>query len=224
MHRPDALTRIEDTVAALDTLAQRGKICYFGSSTFPAELIVEGQWAAERRSSERFATEQLPYSLLDRSAEAAQFPTCERYGLGVMTWSPLSSGWLTGKYREGEEIPDTSRTSMLPWRFDQAIAANQRKFAVVRELEKVANDAGLPLRHLAIAFALQHSAVNTVIIGPRTIEQYHDAMTAADIALDDDLLDRLDEIVPPGSSFEAPFSHHQPGGLRKTALRRRNHR
>ena len=199
IHRPDPRTDIEETLSVLTDLIREGKVRAIGCSTFPAELIVEAHWAAERRGLERFRCEQPPYSLFARGIEAEVLPVCERYGMGVIAWSPLAGGWLTGKYRHGQEIDMTSgRAARIPQRFDPTLPANQYKLDLVDKLEAVANEAGTSLRHLALAFVVTHPAVTSAIIGPRTMDQLQDLIAGCEVTLDDATLDRLDEIVPPG--------------------------
>ena len=175
VHRPEPGTDIDDTLSALSDLVHQGKVNYLGSSTFPAEAIVEAQWTAERRGHERFRVEQPPYSIFVRGIEESVLPTCEQYGMGVIPWSPLNGGFLTGRYRPGEAAPTTGRAARTPDRFDPERPAVQRKLALIPELEKVAADAGMPLTHLAIGFTLAHPAVSAAIIGPRTMEQLEGA-------------------------------------------------
>lgn len=199
IHRPDPKTDIEETLSVLTDLVREGKVRAIGCSTFPAELIVEAHWAADKRALERFRCEQPPYSLLARGVEAGVLPVCERYGMGVITWSPLAGGWLTGRYRRPEDIDMTSgRATRIPKRFDPSLPANQRKLEIVNQLEAIAADAGAALRHLAMAFVVTHPAVTAAIIGPRTMDQLTDLLAGQDVVLDDATLDRIDDIVPPG--------------------------
>ena len=191
-HRPDPDTDVDDTLAALSDLVHQGKVRVIGSSTFPAEQIVEAQWVAERRGRERFRCEQPPYSIFVRGIETAVLPTCQRFGMGVIPWSPLAGGWLTGRYRKGEPTPDGGRAQRTPERFDYERAENQRKLDLVEDLLALADEAGLSLTHLAMAFVLEHPAVTSAIIGPRTMEQLTDVLEGADTRLDDDVLDRID--------------------------------
>jgi aryl-alcohol dehydrogenase-like predicted oxidoreductase len=222
IHRPDPDTEIEETLSALSDLIHQGKVRAIGSSTFPAELIVEAQWAAERRATERFSCEQPPYSLFTRGIEAGVLPTCQRYGMGVIAWSPLSGGWLTGKYRKDREIDMTSgRAARLPRRFDPSLPANQHKLDLVEQLEEVAEKAGMSLTHLAIAFVIAHPAVTSAIIGPRTMEQLDDLLAGAEASLDDEMLDRLDEVVKPGTNLNDADAGWEPPALTEAHLRRR---
>jgi aryl-alcohol dehydrogenase-like predicted oxidoreductase len=222
MHRPDPSTDIDETLSALSDLIRSGKVRAIGSSTFPAEQIVEGQWVAERRGHERFRCEQPPYSIFARGAEAAVLPTCARYGMGVITWSPLAGGWLSGKYRQESDIDLTSgRAQRIPGRFDPSLPANARKLEIVEELVKIAADAGTSLTHLAIAFVIAHPAVTAAIIGPRTMEQLQDLLAGADVALDDAILDRIDQIAPPGVTLNDADAGWQPPALTTPTLRRR---
>ena len=222
-HRPDPSTDIDETLGALSDLVHAGKVRAIGSSTFPAEEIVEAQWVAERRGRERFVSEQPPYSILVRGVEAAVLPTCQRYGIGVIPWSPLSGGWLTGKYRRGEPVPAGSRGAdpRIPERFDQSLPENQRKLDLVEELLKVASDAGCTLTHLALAWVLRHPAVTSAIVGVRTMDQLEGQLGALDLQLADDVLDRIDEIVPPGTNVNAADAGYQPPGIAQSWRRRR---
>jgi aryl-alcohol dehydrogenase-like predicted oxidoreductase len=220
IHRPEAGTNIDETLGALSDLVHQGKVRYIGSSTFPPSQIVEAQWVAEKRGRERFITEQPPYSLLVRQVEADVLPTCKRYGMGVIPWSPLAGGWLSGKWRKGQDAPGSSRASRLPHRYDLSIPENQRKLDAVEEYAKLAEDAGISLIHMAIAFAMRHPAVTAPIIGPRTMEQLESQIGAADVELSDEILDRIDEVVPPGTNLNAADMGWSNPALEPTARRR----
>src|SRR6266513_2468863 len=212
-HRPDATVDLDDTLAALSDLVHQGKVRVLGSSTYPAELIVEAQWTAERRGRERFRCEQPPYSIFARGIETAVLPTCQRYGMGVIPWSPLAGGWLTGRYRRGSDLPSGGRAARVPDRFDYDLPENQRKLDLVEELLKLAADAGMSLTHLAMAWVLEHPAVTSAIIGPRTMDQLTDLLAGADAQLDDDILDRIDDLVPPGTTINPADTGWTPPGL-----------
>ena len=199
VHRPDTGTDDDETLAALTDLQRQGKIRAFGSSTFPAYRMVEDQWISERRGLGRFVTEQPPYSLLDRSIERDVLPVAERYRMGVIPWSPLHGGWLTGRFRKGQEAPQTNRAKRMPQRFDLSTPENQAKLDAVEDLAILADKAGVSLIHLSLAFVLQHPAVTAPIIGPRTMEQLESQLGAVDVALDTEILDQIDEIVAPGA-------------------------
>jgi aryl-alcohol dehydrogenase-like predicted oxidoreductase len=204
IHRPDPDTDIDETLSALSDLVHSGKVRAIGSSTFPAEQIVEAQWAAERRGYVRFRCEQPPYSIFVRGIEASVLPTCQRYGMGVIVWSPLGGSWLTGKIRSESGVDmNSTRAKRLPRRFDPSLPGNAAKLAAVEELIKVAADAGVPLTHLALAFAVGHPGVTSAIIGPRT-------------------MDRIDQIVPPGVTLNYPDdAGWQPPALTVPSARRR---
>jgi aryl-alcohol dehydrogenase-like predicted oxidoreductase len=221
VHRPDQSCDIDDTLSALSDLVHHGKVRYLGSSTFPAEAIVEAQWAAERRGHERFRVEQPPYSIFVRGIEASVLPTCERHGMGVIPWSPLNGGFLTGRYRPGEDTPTSGRAARLPERFDPAQPGVARKLELVPELESLAADAGMSLTHLAIAFTLTHPAVSSSIIGPRTMEQLEGLLGAGEASLDDDVLDRIDELVPPGTNVNDADAGWSPPSVEQAWRRRR---
>jgi aryl-alcohol dehydrogenase-like predicted oxidoreductase len=198
IHRPELDTDIDETLGALSDLIHAGKVRYIGSSTFPASKIVEAQWVAQRRGRERFICEQPPYSILAREIEREVLPTCQRYGMAVIPWSPLGGGWLTGRYRLGSELPSSQRAQRIPGRYDMSLPGNQRKLEAADALAKLAEEAGISLIELALAFVIRHPAVTAAIIGPRTMDQLQSQLTAVDVQLTDDVLDRIDEIVPPG--------------------------
>jgi aryl-alcohol dehydrogenase-like predicted oxidoreductase len=221
LHRPDPDLDVDESLGALTDLVRQGKILYFGSSTFPAHQIVEAQWTAQRRGRERFVTEQPPYSLLVRGIERDVLPVCQSYGMGVLSWSPLAGGWLTGKWRKGAETPESSRAQRIPSRFDMSLPENQRKLEVATALAELADEAGMSLIHVAIAFVIRHPAVTSAIIGPRTMEQLESQLGAADVELSDDVLDRIDEIVPPGTTLNPGDAGYTPPELDAGFRRRR---
>jgi aryl-alcohol dehydrogenase-like predicted oxidoreductase len=200
IHRYDPDTDIDETLGALTDLVRAGKVRYIGHSTWPASAIVEAQWTARERARERFATEQPPYSILARGIEADVLPTCARYGMGVLPWSPLAGGWLSGRYRADADIqgPTSPARQRLANRFDMSLPENQRKLEATEQLAKLADEAGISLIEMAIAFVLRHPAVTAAIIGPRTMEHLESQLAAAGIQLPGDVLDRIDEIVRPG--------------------------
>jgi aryl-alcohol dehydrogenase-like predicted oxidoreductase len=221
LHRPDPSTDIDDTLGALSDLVRQGKVRAIGTSTFPAELIVEAQWTAQRRGRERFRAEQPSYSILARHAEAAVLPTCERYGMGVLVWSPLNGGWLTGKYR-AETAPSDSRAAVNGDHFDFKDAdVRARKLALVAELEQIAADEGISLIHLALGFVLAHPAVTSAIMGPRTHEQLLGQLGAGDVTLSAAALDRIDALVAPGTDVNPDDVGYVPPALETPRLRRR---
>jgi aryl-alcohol dehydrogenase-like predicted oxidoreductase len=221
VHRWDPWTGHDETLAALTDLVRAGKVRYLGSSTYPPGQIVRAQWAAERRGRERFVCEQPPYSLLVRGVEAEVLPTCQEYGMGVIPWSPLAGGWLSGRWRKGQEPPRSTRADRLPARYDLSLPANQRKLEAADALARLAEEAGMTLVHLALAFVLGHPAVSAAIIGPRTMEQLESQLGAVDVRLDAALLDRIDEIVPPGTNFSLADAGFTPPALADASLRRR---
>lgn len=217
LHRPVPDTDIEETMSVLGDLQRAGKVRAIGTSTFPAADIVEAQWVAERRGLARFRVEQQPYSILNRGIESAILPACQRYGMGVSAWSPLAKGMLTGKYRKGRPAPDSLRAKYFP-----KLMSDAHSLEVVERLMPLAQDAGMSLTHMALAFAISHPGITSVIIGPRTMEQFDDLLSGAGATLDDATLDRIDEIVPPGVDI-APLegSAYVPPAIRLTELRRR---
>jgi len=215
IHRPDPDTDIEETLSALSDLIRSGKVRAIGSSTMPASDIVEAQWVAERRGLERFRTEQPPYSILNRGIEAEVLPVAQRYGMGALVWSPLAKGMLTGRIRK-DQPTDLRRASRLTSFRDES------RLDAVEKLIPLAAEAGLPLTHLAIAFAIAHPGVTSAILGPRTMEQLDDLLAGVDVRLSDEILDQIDEIVPPGTDLGAPdASAYLPPALLRPSLRRR---
>jgi aryl-alcohol dehydrogenase-like predicted oxidoreductase len=218
MHRPDHETDLCESLAALTDLVRAGKIRAFGSSMFPAEMITEAQWAAERHGSYRFTTEQPMYSIFTRKHEAAVFPAAQRYGLGVLTFSPLNGGWLSGH----ADPAAGHRASRRPSHYDPSTPTGQLKAAALTKLTAVASDAGLTLPQLATAFVRAHPAVTSVLIGPRTADQLDGLLSGADIELPDDVLDRIDEIVPPGTDLDPRDTYGAtPPAIADARLRRR---
>ena len=199
IHRPELDTDIDETLGALTDLVRAGKVRMIGSSTFPAHSIVEAQWVAERRGRERFVTEQPPYSLLTRGIEADVLPVTETYGMGVIPWSPLAGGWLSGRW-SADSPPESRRAELVPSRYDMSIPGNRRKLEAVDALAKVADSAGITLIELALAFVVEHPAVTAAIIGPRTLDHLESQLPAADVKLSQEVLDQIDEIVPPGTN------------------------
>jgi aryl-alcohol dehydrogenase-like predicted oxidoreductase len=220
IHRPEPDTDIDETLGALTDLVRQGKVRSIGSSTFPPSQIVEAQWVARDRGRERFVCEQPPYSLLARGIEADVLPTCARYGMGVIPWSPLAGGWLSGRWRKGADAPQSTRAERMPARYDLANPANQRKLEAADALGRLADEAGMTLIQMAIAFVINHPAVTAAIIGPRTIEQLESQLGAEEVVLDDALLDRIDEIVAPGTNLNVADAGWQNPALRPEARRR----
>ena len=220
IHRWDPSTSDEETLSALTDLQRAGKIRSFGSSTFPAYRIVQAQWAAREHRLSRYVTEQPSYSILQRGVEAHVLPVTEEYGLGVLAWSPLASGWLSGAVRAGQEI-STSRSVFAPERFDTTLAYNQARLDAVEQLAKVADEAGLTLIQLALGFVTAHPAVTSALIGPRTLDHLHAQLAAADTVLSPDVLDAIDAIVAPGIDLAPHEKFDTPPALLEPSLRRR---
>ncbi|AGJ56529.1 aldo/keto reductase [Streptomyces sp. FT05W] len=215
VHRPSPDTDVEETLSALTDLVRAGKVRSIGASTFPASDIVEAQWVSERRGLERFRTEQPPYSILNRGIEREVLPACERYGMGALVWSPLAGGLLTGRYRKGL-TPDTHRAA-----YGFKHLSDERRLDAVEALIPVAEDAGMPLTHLATAFAIAHPGVTSAIIGPRTMNHLDDLLAGAETELDDETLDRIDAIVPPGTDIGTLDMAYAPPAIEHAHLRRR---
>ena len=223
LHRFDVDTDIEEVLFTLTELVRQGKIRQFGSSSFPADRIVESQWVAERRGTMRFRCEQPGYSIFNRDVERFVLPACQRYGLGAITFSPLDGGFLTGKYRAPADLDGDNRVAYFARRirgsFDPNAAWVRRKLELAAELTKVAEEAGMTLAQMALAFVMQHPAVTAAIIGPRTMSQLESLLPAADLVLSAAILDRIDALVPPGTSLN-PSHNDLPSATTRTALRR----
>jgi aryl-alcohol dehydrogenase-like predicted oxidoreductase len=222
IHRPEPGTDIDETLGALSDLIHAGKVRYVGSSTFPASAIVEAQWVAERRGRERFVCEQPPYSILARAVESDVLPTCLRYGIGVIPWSPLGGGWLSGRWRTSTDAEKLTsrRAERIPHRYDLSLPENQRKLEAAEALAQLAEQSGLTLIELALAWVIRHPAVTAAIIGPRTMEHLESQLGAAEIELSDDVLDRIDEIVPPGVNLNPADAGWDNPALTPAARRR----
>lgn len=220
MHRWDPTTSDEETLSALTDLQRAGKIRYFGSSTFPAYRIVQAQWAARELRLSRYVTEQPSYSILQRGIEADVLPVSEEYGLGVLVWSPLASGWLSGAIRKGRDIA-THRSAVLPERFDLSHPANRARIDAVERLAAVADEAGLTMIQLALGFVTAHPGVTGALIGPRTPDHLRAQLAAADTVLSADVLDAIDDIVAPGLDLAAHEKFDAPPALLEASLRRR---
>ena len=219
LHRPVPGTDIDETLGALTDLVQQGKVRYIGSSSFSGAEIVEAQWTARERNLQRFRTEQPPYSLLVRGIEVDVLPVAQRHGMGILTYSPLAGGWLSGRW-SADATPTSPARKRLAARFDMSLAENQRKLEAVQALGAVAEDAGLSLIELAIAFVVNHPAVTSAIIGPRTMEQLDSQLPAADVTLSPEQLDRIDEIVRPGVNLNVADTSYGDQAL-TPGLRRR---
>ncbi|WP_406359740.1 aldo/keto reductase [Streptomyces sp. NBC_00715] len=220
IHRWDPETSDEETLSVLTDLQRAGKIRYFGSSTFPAHRVVQAQWAAREHRLGRYVTEQPSYSILQRGVEAHVLPVTEEYGLGVLVWSPLASGWLSGAVRAGREIT-TSRSAAMPQRFDLSVPSNRARLDAVERIAVVANEAGLTLIQLALGFVTAHPAVTSALVGPRTTDHLNAQLAAADTVLSADVLDAIDAIVAPGTDLAAHEKFDTPPALLDPALRRR---
>ena len=214
VHRLDPDTDIEETLSALSDLIRSGKVRAIGSSNTPVSDIVDAQWVAERRGLERFRTEQPPYSILNRSIEADVLPAAQRFGMGVLVWGPLGQGMLTGRIRKGQPT-DLVRAGLFTV-FDDA-----RRIEAVEKLITLADEIDLPVTHLAMAFAITHPGVTSALVGPRTMAQLDDLIAGFGVTLTDDILDRIDEIVTPGTDIGTLDQAFVPPALRTSDLRRR---
>jgi aryl-alcohol dehydrogenase-like predicted oxidoreductase len=214
VHRPDPDTDVEETLSALTDLVRSGKVRAIGTSSFPASDMVEAQWVSERRGLERFRSEQPTYSVLTRSIEREVLPVAQRFGMGTIVYSPLAQGMLTGRVRRGQDT-DLRRAARFTHLRDE------RRIDAVEQLVPIAEEAGIPLTHLAMAFAIAHPGVTSALIGPRTMQQLDDLLGGIDVVLTDEVLDRIDEVVPPGTDVGRLDMAYDPPAVQQTALRRR---
>jgi aryl-alcohol dehydrogenase-like predicted oxidoreductase len=221
VHRWDPWTDHEETLGALSDLVAQGKVRYIGSSTYPAAQMVKAQYIAKERNLQRYVTEQPPYSLLVRHIENDVLPTALEFDMGVIPWSPLAGGWLSGKWRKGVATPESTRAARIPGRFDLSLPENQQKLEAADALARLAEESGMSLIHMALAFVIRHPAVTAAIIGPRTLEQLESQLGAADVTLSDEILDRIDEIVPPGRTINPVDAGWSNPALAPEARRRR---
>lgn len=219
VHRPDPGMDVEETLSALTDLVRQGKVRYIGSSSYSGSQIVQAQWTSRERHLERFVTEQPPYSILVRGIEEDVLPTLQRHGMGALTYSPLSGGWLSGRWRKDAAGQPTSAARPSA-RFDMSTPANQRKLDIVEGLALLAEDAGMSLIELAIAFVINHPGVTSAIVGPRTMEQLESYLPAAEVTLSTDVLDRIDELVAPGVTINPDDNSYGAHELLAAARRR----
>jgi aryl-alcohol dehydrogenase-like predicted oxidoreductase len=219
VHRPSPLMDVDETLGALTDLVRQGKVRYIGSSSYSGSQIVEAQVASRDRNLARFVTEQPPYSILVRGIEEDVLPAVQRHGMGALSYSPLAGGWLSGRWRKDAASSPTS-SARPSARFDMSLPANQRKLDIVEELALIAEAQGITLIELAIAFVINHPGITSAIIGPRTMEQLESQLTAVDVALSPEVLDRIDELVAPGVTINPEDNSYGASSLTPTALRR----
>jgi aryl-alcohol dehydrogenase-like predicted oxidoreductase len=222
-HRFPETMDLDETLGALSDLQRAGKIRYFGSSAFPADRIVESHWLADRRGHGHLRCEQASYSIMSREIEKHVIPACERYGMGVIVYSPLGGGWLSGRYRDVEDFTPDSRIVRLSARwggFDPHAELNQRRLEVVRRVQGLADESGVSLPRLAVAWTLEHPGITSAIIGPRTMEQLESLLDADEVRLSADVLDAIDTIVAPGTKVSPLDPSSDPHALRPERRRR----
>ncbi|NQU44809.1 aldo/keto reductase [bacterium] len=203
IHRPMPEIAIDETLRALDDLVRAGKVRYIGTSTFASWQIMEGLWASKELGLNRFVSEQPPYNLLDRSIERELIPMAQTYGLALIPWSPLAGGFLTGKYRRGQEPPEGARLKKNP-RTDKVLVDSA--FDVLEGAEAIAKDKGCSVSQLALAWCAQQPGITSAIIGPRTMEQLEDNLKALDVDITEEDRKRIDEVIAPGESVSLYYT------------------
>lgn len=221
LHRPDPTTDLDESLGALSELVRQGKVRAVGTSTYPAAELVRAAWLADARGRERFATEQPPYSIFARGIERDVLPVCQELGLAAIVWAPLNRGWLSGKYRRGVPAMSDSRAVRQRDHFDFGSVEAEHKLDAIDALRPLADEVGCSLIHFALAFTLVHPAVTSTIIGPRTIEQLESMLGAERVVIHDDVLDHIDEIVPPGTTINPVDAGYVPPSIADSRLRRR---
>ncbi len=213
IHRPQPNIPIDETLRALDDLIRAGKVRYIGTSTFAAWQLLESVWVAKELGLNRFVCEQPPYNLLDRRIERELLPMARTYGVGIIPWSPLAGGLLTGKYRRGAPEPPDSRYTDVKDRPWMQRRKTEGVYDVVEAIEPLAEEKDCTLSQLALAWCARQPGVTSPIIGPRTMEQLEDNLGTLDVTLTDNDYEKIDELVPPGSMFapfyEADFGPHE---------------
>lgn len=209
IHMQDIDTPEEETLRALDDLVRQGKVLYLGCSNYAAYRLMESLWISDKRGLERFVALQAQYSLLVRDLEREHVPLCERHGIGILPWSPLAAGFLSGKYRRGESAPEGSRFATSRWSSNIRRFDNERGWGTLDAVEAVANETGRSNTAVALAWLLHRPAVTSVIFGARTVEQLQDNLGAADLKLSDDQVKRLTE----ASAFELGYPYDFMRGI-----------
>ncbi len=222
LHRFDIETDMEEVLFTLTNLVREGKIRQFGCSTLPADRIVESHWISEKRGTMRFRTEQPPYSIFNRDVERFVLPACQRYGMGVLSYSPLDGGFLAGKYRTADDFSGNNRIARFArfshGAFDPNADYIRRKIALVGELATIAQELDVGLAEMAVAFVLQHPAITSAIIGPRSMQHLESVLGGGRLKLSAETLDQIDALCPPGTMFDPV--NDLPSGTAKSAIRR----
>ncbi|WP_038343437.1 aldo/keto reductase [Acinetobacter sp. A47] len=220
LHRPDPFTDIEETLSVLNDLVKQGKIRYFGTSTFPVSSLVEAQHITKDFNVISPSIEQPPYSILAREIENEVLPICSKYKIGVAVWSPLAGGWLSGKIKNAADVI-TDRTKYWGNRYDMSQAKNQKKLEIVLRLNKICEEFNISLNHLAIAFTLNHPAVTSAIIGPRTLDHLDTLVDAVNLNLSVEILDMIDTVVEAGITVSEDDKGYISPAILNPSLRRR---
>lgn len=224
VHVHDPEVDFDETLGTLSDLVHEGKVRAIGTSTTPPSALVEGQWTAARRGRERVVCEQTAYSALTRGAERELLGACERQGVAVLAWSPLCGGWLSGRYRAGAVPAASARVALAPQRYDMERPENVAKLAAAEALARLAEEEGMTLIQLALAFVLEHPAVSAAIVGPRTLEHLESQLGADRVRLSPAALDRIDAIVAPGTTLNPADAGEPPADLLDPRRRRRSAR
>lgn len=194
IHRPQSSVPIDETLRALDDLVRSGKVRYIGTSTYAAYQLVESLWASKEYGLNRFVSEQPPYHILDRQVERELVPMAQSYGIGIIPWSPLAGGKLTGKYKQGQPAPENSRAK--PEEFGEAT------WKVLNGLETLCRDKNCTMTAFSLAWLNAMPGVTSPIIGPNSVAQLEDNLAASDVTITDEDKKRVDELVPPGTFVE----------------------
>jgi aryl-alcohol dehydrogenase-like predicted oxidoreductase len=199
LHRPDPDTPLDEQMSALNDLVRQGKVRYLGTSTFPAWELCQALWSSDRNGFERIVCEQPPYSIFSRQVELRVLRFCKEHGIGVIPWSPLAGGWLTGKYRKGKAAPEDSRGGRRGWELETPTA--KAKLDAVEALIDIADGCDATLSQFALAWVLANPVVTAPIIGPRTVDQLEDNLGALDVSVTADIRKAVDDVVAPGADL-----------------------
>ena len=207
LHRPSFEIPIDETLSALTDLVRQGKVRYIGSSTAPAWKVMEAILVSELKGYARFISEQPPFNLLDRRIENELVPMCQAYNLGILPWSPLAMGVLTGRYTDADTFPPDSRAKLRGSIYAERVTAPG--IEVGRKFVQLANEHGIQPAQLAVLWVKDQPGITAPLIGPRTLEQLEQFLPVMDMKLDQSLRSACDSLVPPGSAA-ANFHNSAP--------------
>jgi aryl-alcohol dehydrogenase-like predicted oxidoreductase len=211
IHMQDLDTPEEETLRALDDLVRAGKVLYLGCSNYAAYRLVESLWASDKLRLERFVSLQAQYSLVSRELDREHVPLCQRFGLGILPWSPLAAGFLSGKYSRGEKAPEGSRLAASRWQSNYARFDNDKNWKTLDAVKAVSKETGATLSQVSLAWLLTRPAVTSVIFGARTLDQLKDNLGAASVKLTPAQVKTLDDASAPDLGYPYDFMQRIQG-------------